>query len=444
MLFSTQRKFVWSLLLTILCCMTISPVWADFGTDVLVNDDSGYDQYLGTSGGDSPTLTSAAVFEDELYVVWADERAGVEGGADIYFAKGIFDAGGRLTGFTANIRINDVTGSVIGNHVSNPSIAVDEDGVILIVWADYRDDRNDIYLARSTDNGATFMADQRLNVYNPAQDLERRSPRIAAASGYIYVTFGSSSLLEYVVSTDGGASFSYPEAVTGGIADNAAIAANSNYVYIAQYEKTTGTSTDITFSRKPHTGAAFSAFEKVNTDSGDKLQSQPTLAAAGSNVYLAWRDRRNDANQLFYTRSTNEGAGFEAERQLADSYTAIVDPAISAYGSEVVLSFETNRTIMAIFSDDSGVNWGTAASVSDAGNPLDMGPSTVAMNDQTIGIAWQVKLSAVVTQDIYGDGYSTGGSASTSCVCGCDCDGTGMDGIEAVIILLQQLAGIER
>lgn len=98
------------------------------------------------------TDNSKTQFRGSLYLVWADQRKGKDD-TDIWFARS-HNFGDN---WSSPIRIND---DGKGKHQYMPWMAVDnETGYLYIVYYDrrnYDDNQTDVYLAYSTDGGASF------------------------------------------------------------------------------------------------------------------------------------------------------------------------------------------------------------------------------------------------------------------------------------------------
>ncbi|HET6370722.1 MAG TPA: hypothetical protein VFG95_05960, partial [Nitrospiria bacterium] len=87
-------------------------------------------------------------------IAWRDER-NQPALADIFYARST-DGGNT---FLPNVIVNDVP----GNAQSNPSLAVDLSGNIDVVWQDSRNGNADIFFAKSVDGGKSFLPNLRLN-----------------------------------------------------------------------------------------------------------------------------------------------------------------------------------------------------------------------------------------------------------------------------------------
>ncbi len=164
-----------------------------FGPNVRVNDD------IGRAGQLYPSMAVDA--RGTLYLAWHDFRKGDQ---DIYFAKST--DGGKT--FSRNLRMNDDAGTT-GQF--NPSLAVDADGIVYLAWHDLREGNADIYLAVSRDGGSTFSPNIRLNddrgdayQFHPSLGVGKRGTVAVAWEDYrnghadIFLTH----------STNGGATFS--------------------------------------------------------------------------------------------------------------------------------------------------------------------------------------------------------------------------------------------
>jgi hypothetical protein len=139
-----------------------------FETPVKVNDDS-TNRYR----GGAQVIKSR---DDKIHVVWTDGRAG-DGAEylDIYYATSL-DGG---SSFSSNVRVNDdsvITPPASHPHFTrgpqgSPSIAVDNDSRVHLVWEDFRNFVNetaycrDVYYA-SSGEGVVFTKNLRANPVN--------------------------------------------------------------------------------------------------------------------------------------------------------------------------------------------------------------------------------------------------------------------------------------
>jgi len=129
-------------------------LWAD----KLINTDAGAtDQYAPDIAVDS---------NDNIYIVWADER---NGNKDVYAQK--YDLTGAAL-WAADKLINTDAGAT---DQYSPAIAIDSNDIIYIVWTDERNDNQDIYAQKyDVDGNNSWTEDVRVNIdtgssaqYNP-------------------------------------------------------------------------------------------------------------------------------------------------------------------------------------------------------------------------------------------------------------------------------------
>jgi len=112
---------------------------------------------LGIGGGRLAVDSSGGSRQGRLYLTWLDVVDGYHQ---------VMAAASANVGRTWS-RPVQVTDSKIKSDQSNPAIAVNNEGVVGISWNDRRGDRTDrcyqLFFAASTDGGATFSANRKLN-----------------------------------------------------------------------------------------------------------------------------------------------------------------------------------------------------------------------------------------------------------------------------------------
>ena len=292
-----------------------------------------------------------------IYAVFEDGR--VAGGMDIHCSKST-DGGAN---FEANVRVNDHTS--LWNHQYDPIVAVDENGVVYVVFEDERnaDGIHDIYFAKSTDGGASFGANVKVND-DPTRHRRQYDPSIAVHDGNIYVVWEDDRDhpgiydVYFTRSTDGGVTF---EA-------NVRLNDNSTW-WIQQYDPVIAVDKDgniyvafedgrdraghysIYFTKSTDGGTTFSPNIKVD-DCTNNLADQhdPCIAAHESgNVYIAFEDERNRYGDydIYFARSIDGGETFSPNVRVDDNtntYRSQYDPSIAVDGSgDVYVVFGDRR-----------------------------------------------------------------------------------------------------
>jgi hypothetical protein len=274
-----------------------------FNPNVRIDDD------VGTNWVATSTSRRIIAIDSEggVHVVWMDGR---EGFITIYYAN---STDGGIT-FNGGIRIPDVV-SLAGN----PSIAIDPDDDIYVVWYDNRNATTnaDIYLAMSTDKGISFRGDVRVN--DDLTDRGQQFPVTTAHESFVAVVWedqrsGGSSVY-FSKSIDKGSTFSPNIMVNDGAsgAKYPTAAVNNTGYIVAAWEDTREGNTDIYFANSSNQGSSFSSNQKVNDDPGTRNQGNPYIVTEKNGyVYLAWSDTRNVGDQdIYFARAPAEIADLQ-------------------------------------------------------------------------------------------------------------------------------------
>ena len=106
-----------------------------------------------------------------IYVVWSIE--------DIYVSKSI-DGG---LSFLPEVKVND------NGNAGNPSIAVDNNSNVYIAWQEFRNDRLDVYFDKSSDGGESFGTDIKVNDAWGVITYESRPTIGVDRNGEVYVVW---------------------------------------------------------------------------------------------------------------------------------------------------------------------------------------------------------------------------------------------------------------
>ena len=244
-----------------------------------------------------------------IYVVWEDDA--------IFPQQNILFSYSTDQGKTFSSPLN-LSKSTTGAF--NPRIAVDSQGGINIVYVDNPGNIDTVYFTRSTDGGKTFS--QPLNVSSPqGGQSDATTPEIAVdASGHIHVVWVNSNInfgVFYSRSTDNGSSFSAPKDLDANtsqsFAPQVAVDATNGNVYVVWDDLLTTPKSQIQifFSASTNNGLAFSASQNISNDSGNASSPQMALDSNG-NINVVWTDNSPGNNQIFFSRSSNQGTTFSA------------------------------------------------------------------------------------------------------------------------------------
>jgi len=162
------------------------------------------------------------------------------------------------------------------------------------------------------------------------------------------------------------------------------IAIDGSNVYVVWSDETPG-NTEIYFRKSTDGGATWQAAKRLTNNAGES--GYPAIAVVYSNIYVVWGDStpEDSVMAIYFMRSTDGGITWQSAQRL--TYTAKVScfPAIAANYSKVYLVWwddtPGNREIYFRNSLDSGVTWQTAkrltynSEVSSAPHIVVSGPS---------------------------------------------------------------------
>lgn len=249
--------------------------------------------------------------------------------------------------FTDPVRINPADGDT--DRQDGATIQVDRNGAIYVAWSDFQGSRDgDVFMRASTDGGSTFSAPTPMFIGGSAPAGSRRGAEfVVAPDGTIHavrlITTGTSSTdVEYVRSTDGGASFSQPVSLTGDDDDAAqdypCIAVDSSgivYVaYVDNRDKHRGESyyDHIYFTRSTDKGTSFTEPKRISLmpdGKGGSCECCNTGIAASpeGDVYVAFRSNVDNNRDVYIARSRDAGQTFDtAIRAASESWKIFACP----------------------------------------------------------------------------------------------------------------------
>ncbi len=314
----------------------------------------------------------AAAPDGTLYATWEDLR---DGQWNIYLTKST-DGG---TTWSPNRAIRPAESSTSRRA---PAIAAATGGMVYVVWEEDGPDTSDvdIMFASSSDGGTSWGLPVRAAFDVSAS--EQRSPAVAFdGGGTLYVawmdTRAGNADVNVTRSMNGGSSWGLGMRVNDDstLADQSLptlVAGASGHVYLAWADGRNGND-DIFFASSTNSGQSWSQNVKVNSDTGPATQTEPSLARDGlGNLHLAWRDMRNGDADIFHARSVNEGAAWQTNRRVNQDDPGALQylPSVAADDAgRVFVAWRDNRdgahNIYAGRSDDGGASWLSETRVND-------------------------------------------------------------------------------
>jgi len=246
-----------------------------------------------------------------------------------------------------------------------PCLAAGSNGVMHLVWFDNRNGppgNYEIYYKRSTDEGQSWdTADTRLT-FDPGESYTS--------------TISTSGLFVHVVWWDG---------------------RDGDF--------------EIYYKRSTDGGLSWSSDVRLTYAPG--VSRFPSPGVSGSVVHVVWEDARNGNSQIYYKRSTDDGATWDPDTCLARSTWGSYSPAIASQGDTVHVVWYDNRDkpyypeIYYKRSTDSGRSWSPDTRLTlDSSNSL---VPTISASGSMVHVAWSDERDGNGYPEVYYKRSSDGG-----------------------------------
>lgn len=215
----------------------------------------------GASARYSSPRASIAAFDSNVYVSWWDNRT--VGNNEIFFARSTDN--GQTFGEAVNL--SNSTGASADNQISA------QDNNVYVVWWDNKTGMWEVYSRTSTDGGETFGEPIML------QSIGNSTFRLAA-----------------------------PQPNTTSV--DTVLAASGNNEYVVWWDNKTG-NWEVIFARSTDNGATFEDTINVS-NSADLLSTGARIAAEGNYVYISWIETNQETGQkdVFVRASSDQGETF--------------------------------------------------------------------------------------------------------------------------------------
>ena len=303
---------------------------------------------------DSSELSAAS--GSNRFVVWLD---GTPGNSDIFFRRST-DNGAT---WKSIINLSKNPGSSI-----SPQIAVSGSNVY-VVWTqasanEEEDAEADIFLRRSTDNGATWGS--KINISMSSSPFSS-GPRVVTSGSNVHVAWVDDNGVFVRSSTNNGATWQ-PKVDLSNTIVPPEIAVSGSNVYVVWNDDN-----DILLRRSTDDGATWKPEENISNNAGGSIS--PHVAASGSNVYVAWTDSTPGNTDIFFKRSTDDGATWKSLVNLSNNQGGSRNSQLTVSGSKVYVvwtQFSSNgecepSDIFFRGSTNSGATWGSKIKISSSG-----------------------------------------------------------------------------
>jgi hypothetical protein len=317
---------------------------------------------LSADGVDAAEPVTAASSDGKFYVAWVNHDA--KNQADVMISR--FDGQGKVRG--APVRVNPQPGIATAWRGDPPSVAVDKDGSVYVVWtarveADGKKG-TDLYLSVSNDMGQTFAAPVKINDDKIPSGHGMHSLGVAGA-GRIYVSWldernvhvpkpstkaeghhmESNSELFIAYSTDGGRTFSRNQKIASEACPcckTAMAIASDGTLYIGWRHVLPGNYRHIAVTSSSDKGATFSKTVIVSDDKwvleGCPV-SGPSLSVNDAGVLKVLWYAAGEANTpgLYFAESQDKGGSFSQGQLLAKETVRGTPVLASGFNSNIAI-----------------------------------------------------------------------------------------------------------
>jgi len=290
------------------------------------------DTRLSPASGNILTHGPSIACEGEtVLVTWADDRnAAPFQGADVWANR---STNGGATWLATDARVSSTAPGSMRALVSRTRPVVTA-STACVAWIDWRNGASEVFLDRSSDDGATWQATD-LTVDTDATATSVSDVVAAADGGRVHVAWrareASGDLALYARSSaDGGASFVADAARVNRTAAGAstgvpAIACRGAFVHLVWADPRDGKGPEVWANRSTDGGATWGASDVRLGEERTAFAraSDPAIACNGTGaVHVAWSDDRDGASDVRVTTSVDDGATWAADEVRLDTDTA--------------------------------------------------------------------------------------------------------------------------
>jgi len=240
---------------------------------------------------------------------------------------------------------------------------------IYVVWSDDTPGNFEIYFRKSADSGINWTAIQRLT-FSGAWSI---SPAIAVNGSALYVVWGEyddvtqQDEVYFRKSADGGATWKTAKRLTFTSDLNywphvgVDVAVNGANVFVTWHDDTQG-SKEIFFRKSTDGGASWQASQRITYGLGSS--EDPAVAVSAVSAYLAWHDDVSGADEVYFCKSADGGTSWKAVKRLTYNAGGSFSAALDVQGANVFVAWADgtpgNNEVYFRKSTDAGGTWSTA------------------------------------------------------------------------------------
>ncbi|MEW5978163.1 MAG: sialidase family protein [Acidobacteriota bacterium] len=331
----------------------------------------------------SPQVASSGA---NVYLVWQETIVtdGVSN-REVFFARSL--DGGKT--FQTAQNLSNMPGFSFGPQVA----ASGED--VYVLWSEATAD----YLVHSSDSGETFGP--ALNLTSSFGFFANFEAALSASGSSVFVV-GRQSVAGYgdifvAKSTNKGATFDAPINVSNTNGVNSVkprIAASGSSIYVVWQETPVG-GMDVYYARSLDGGATFEAPANVTPLAG--TATTPDVWTHGASVWVVWSERvGTEKDEVMMTRSLDGGNSFSIPTNLSNNTSGSTAPSVKGSGTKVCVSWADAETpggtgptqdIFLICSEDSGATFNSPNNISTSPS-VGSGMAKVSLTSSVVAVSW--------------------------------------------------------
>ncbi|MCK5057474.1 MAG: exo-alpha-sialidase [Candidatus Aminicenantes bacterium] len=323
---------------------------------------------------DDTVLGSSAVHESMLFEIQQSEAVPV-------LVRNPSPGGGDSNSIEFTIRDNhsfDLPENLSNNlGISGlPAIAVDSSENINVAWCDDTPGNFEICFIRSTDDGTSWSKSVNISNNSGFSGYPAIAVDDAENINVVWCDYTPGNLEIYFSrSTNGGVTWSQGVNISNnsGTSDeptHPAIAVDdAENINVFWWDDTPGNN-DIYFVRSTDDGASWSKSVNISNNSG--FSGAPAIAVDDAgNINVVWCDDTPGNIEIYFSRSTNDGVTWSQGVNISNNFRESICPdiAVDSSGNIDVVWFDNTPGNFEIYfsrSTDNGVSWSQTVNISDS------------------------------------------------------------------------------
>jgi hypothetical protein len=213
-----------------------------------------------------------------------------------------------------------------------------------------------------------WYPDFRITHNDSASEIPAYVGRCAAADReYVHVVWlddegpGRNPQTWHIRSTDRGQSWEEAAIICSDTAGNfgASVAASDGYVHVFWDDARDGDGTEVYYTRSTDNGESWSANRRLTTATGSS--GEPNAALEGEYIHLVWTDRRGTTNQVYYKRSPDRGFSWTQDVVITALDSGVNHATVAVADSVVQVVYTgihgDGPELHYVRSLDNGLNW---------------------------------------------------------------------------------------